>query len=138
MFYLRELRKTGVIVLACLILPAIAFAGGAVWELPVFINFWGAFWGFYLLSGIPALLFGAPIYTLLRVRHIANWGSALCAGLLPGGLLHFVHPSLGLLGMGVGAFVSLITHASFLRLPPLPVAPPVPWYFAKDANRFRR
>ncbi len=75
------------------------------------LGFLFGMFGFVIIFGIiPALFFGAPIYTALLLSGRASWISALILGLLPGFVFYFLEQGLAGFAFAAGTGVSLFTH----------------------------
>lgn len=120
MTFLRRLAKTELAALVALVAIAIlvaAFSALQTWLAPsAVLGIAGSaaiVFGYILIIGsIPALVFGAPVYTLLWQRGKVSWAIALAIGLLPGLALLFVAKDLGAWSLACGAVVALATHAA--------------------------
>lgn len=64
-----------------------------------------ALWGF-----LPTVIYGAPIYLLLRLRHLDRWINVLAVGILPGMVILLISIPVGLYAIFAGAAVSSLTH----------------------------
>jgi hypothetical protein len=70
---------------------------------------------FFALGAPAVALYGAPAYSYLRKRDMANWPAVFALSIPPGLALAFFDKEWTLVAIGTGAIVGAITHAWFRR-----------------------
>lgn len=56
------------------------------------------------------VLFGAPVYSVLKLKGLANYWSSACVGLVPGIVLWFFSTYAGSFAVFSGGLTAIITH----------------------------
>jgi len=77
------------------------------------------FLGVLSVGTVLAVVYGAPLYALARLKHVASWTMVLVIGAVPGASLSLLaprEPELALWIIGSGLALGALTHLRMRRI----------------------